>query len=66
MASLAEKVYMDLMARGKVGIYPPREILVRLGRKSKAEREEDTWFELYLWETRKKESGKGYKGSAVI
>jgi len=36
------------------GIYPPREMLVKLGRMSKAEREEHTWFGLYLWEIRKK------------
>ena len=35
------------------GAYPKREMLVKLGRMSKAEREEDTWFGLYLWETRK-------------
>jgi len=35
------------------GVYPPREMLVTLGRMSKAEREEDTLFGLYLWETRK-------------
>ena len=32
------------------GIYPPREMLVELGKMSKAEREEHTWFGLYLWE----------------
>ena len=32
------------------GAYPKREMLVELGRMSKAEREEDTWFGLYLWE----------------
>jgi hypothetical protein len=32
------------------GIYPPREMLVELGRMSKEEREEHTWFGLYLWE----------------
>ena len=35
------------------GVYPPREILVELGRMSKAVREEHTWFGLYLWETGK-------------
>jgi hypothetical protein len=35
-------------------IYPPREMLVELGRMSKAEREEDTWFGLYLWEKKGK------------
>jgi len=38
------------------GVYPPREMLVELGRMSKAEREEHTWFGLYLWE---KKHGKG-------
>jgi len=32
------------------GIYPPKEMLVELGRMSKAEREEHTWFGVYLWE----------------
>jgi hypothetical protein len=32
------------------GIYPPREILVELGKMSKVEREENTWFGLYLLE----------------
>jgi|GEM_PF-5265276 len=32
------------------GAYPKREMLVELGRMSKAEREEHTWFGLYLWE----------------
>ena len=32
------------------GAYPKREMLVELGRMSKAEREEDTWFGVYLWE----------------
>jgi len=35
------------------GVYPPREMLVKLARMSKEEREEHTWFGLYLWETRK-------------
>ena len=38
------------------GDYPPREMLVELGRMSKAECEEHTWFGLYLWE---KNRGKG-------
>ena len=32
------------------GVYQGREMLVKLGRMSKGEREEDTWFGLYLWE----------------
>ena len=98
MASLAEKVYMDLMARGKdietaryigkylnmqsyhvrkyimsagwvfpgwvgfsqwfkkeFGDYPPREMLVSLGRMSKEEREEGAWFGVYFGESRKVE-----------
>jgi hypothetical protein len=35
------------------GVYPPREMLTNLGRISKAEREEDTWFGLYVWEKNK-------------
>ena len=34
--------------------YPKREMLVDLGRMSKAEREEHTWFGLYLWESSRK------------
>jgi hypothetical protein len=32
------------------GDYPKREMLVEMGRMSKVEREEHTWFGLYLWE----------------
>jgi len=35
------------------GVYPPRESLVELGRMSKAEREENTWFGPYLWEKKR-------------
>jgi len=35
------------------GAYLKREKLIELGRMSKAKREENTWFGLYLWETRK-------------
>ena len=35
------------------GDYPPREMLVELGKKSKAERVEHTWFGLYLWEKKR-------------
>jgi hypothetical protein len=35
------------------GDYPPREMLVNLGKKSKVEREEHTWFGVYLWEKTK-------------
>ncbi|MGA8849222.1 MAG: hypothetical protein WB564_05285 [Dehalococcoidia bacterium] len=35
------------------GDYPPREMLVELGRMSRTEREEDTWFGLYLWEMKR-------------
>ena len=38
------------------GIYPRREMLIELAGRSKGEREEDTWFGLYLWE---REAGKG-------
>jgi len=37
----------------KFGGYPPREMLVELARMSKGEREEHTWFGLYLWERSK-------------
>lgn len=32
------------------GAYPKREMLVELGKMSKAEREENTWFGVYVWE----------------
>jgi hypothetical protein len=35
------------------GDYPQREMLVELGRMSKAERVEHTWFGLYLWEKKR-------------
>ena len=43
------------------GLYPPREMLVEIAKMSKAEREEHTWFGLYLWE--KKRRMVGYYGS---
>ena len=33
--------------------YPQREMLIKLGRMSKAEREEHTWFGLFLWEKKR-------------
>lgn len=33
------------------GVYPPREMLIKLGTMSRAERQKDTWFDLYMWET---------------
>jgi len=36
------------------GNCPKREMLVELGRMSKAERNEHTWFGLYLWEKKRK------------
>jgi hypothetical protein len=36
------------------GYYPKREMLVGLGRMSKAGREEHTLFGLYLWEKKRK------------
>ena len=39
------------------GAYPKREMLVGLGRMGKAEREEYTWFWLYLLENRKEKEG---------
>jgi hypothetical protein len=35
--------------RKEFGDYPNREMLIELSRMSKAEREENTWFGLYLW-----------------
>jgi hypothetical protein len=40
------------------GDYPPREMLVKLGKMSKAEREENTLFGVYLWETEERRRGK--------
>ena len=34
--------------------YPKREVLVGLGRMGKGEREENTWFGVYLWEKKRK------------
>ena len=39
--------------RKEFAIYSPREMLVELAKKSKEEREEHTWFGLYLWENGK-------------
>ena len=39
-----------LTKKKEFGIYPPREMLVELGRMSKAARAEHAWFEIYLWE----------------
>jgi hypothetical protein len=36
--------------RKEFGDYPPREMLVELTKTSKVEREEHTWFGVYLWE----------------
>jgi len=36
------------------GDYPPREMLVKLGRMSKEERVEHPWFGVYLWEKKGK------------
>jgi hypothetical protein len=38
------------------GIYPRRGLLIKLGKMSKGERGEDTWFGLYLSESREKET----------
>jgi hypothetical protein len=40
----------------ELGDYPPRQILVALGRMSKAEREKHIWFGLYLWEKNRNKS----------
>ena len=32
------------------GDYPKRDMFIELGKMSKTEREEHTWFGLYLWE----------------
>jgi hypothetical protein len=45
-------------SKKEFGVYPPREMLVELARMSKAEREEHTYFGLYLWENRRKKEGK--------
>lgn len=42
------------------GIYPPREMLINLGRMSKAEREENTSFGVYLREKTKQKECKRY------
>jgi hypothetical protein len=48
------------------GDYPQREMLVKLARMSKAEREEDTWFGLYLWETGNTKGRQGCKVYVVV
>jgi hypothetical protein len=45
--------------------YPTREMLIELSRMSKAEREEHTWFGLYLWE-KKHLIGKYHIGKNVL
>lgn len=35
------------------GDYPPREMLIELGRMNREEREENTWFGLYLGEKKR-------------
>ena len=37
--------------------YPKRERLVELGRMSKVERKEHTWFGLYLWQENRGKGG---------
>ena len=39
--------------KGEFGAYPSREMLVELGRMSKAEREEHALFGVYLWEKKR-------------
>jgi hypothetical protein len=38
----------------ELGVYSPRQMLIDLGRTSKAGREEDTSFGLYQWENRRR------------
>jgi len=40
------------------GEYPTREMMIELSRMSKVEREEHTWFGLYLWERRKEKGSR--------
>ena len=47
------------------GAYPKREMLVELGKMSGDEREEHTWFGLYLWE-KKRSKGRNYTGSIGV
>jgi hypothetical protein len=42
------------------GAYPKRGMLVELGRMSKEEREEHTWFGVYLWENKTGKGGRDY------
>jgi hypothetical protein len=39
--------------KNEFGVYPPREMLVELGKMNKAERQKHTWFGLYLWEKKR-------------
>lgn len=47
------------------GTYPKREVLVELGRMSKAEREGYPLFGLYLWE-KKRSKERDYTGSVGV
>lgn len=40
-------------SKWEFGVYPPREMLVKLGKMSKAEHEGDALFGVYLWESRR-------------
>ena len=42
--------------KNEFGVYPPREMLVELGKMSEGQRGEHTWVGLYLWE---RKNGKG-------
>jgi len=44
---------MSTFAFKEFGAYPKRGKLVELARMSKTEREEYTWFGLYLWEKKR-------------
>ena len=39
--------------RKEFGVYPPREMLVKLAKMCKVEREENTSFGAYLWEKKR-------------
>jgi hypothetical protein len=48
--------------RKEFGVYPPSKTIVRMKKMGKEEREGDTLFGLYLWETERKRRGRVYHG----
>ena len=45
--------------KNEFGVYPPREMMAELSKMSREEREENTWFGLYLWDSKRNGSRDG-------